>query len=276
MRDLPVRGSGHAVGWGQPGDRHYWSERPAYELHHARCRRPCLRRDGREGALSGNGLGPLPGHPGGQHRLRHRTPTLGGPGYGHGQRNRRRERPEPPLRGALRGKNGGQVAFIPFQPGTGTNDQRKEGFTTGLPDHPELELVAEQSSQSDYVLGLQVTENILAANAGLDAIFAANEPGVLGAVEALRRPGYDGEIVVVGWDGSPAEVDALREGVINALVVQNPFQMGYQGVDAVIRKIRYGEDTGSQDTGVTLVTGENVDDPEAQAVLNPSCDNPPT
>jgi ribose transport system substrate-binding protein len=175
-----------------------------------------------------------------------------------------------------KGKYGGQVAFIPFQPGTGTNDQRKEGFTTGLPDHPELELVAEQSSQSDYVLGLQVTENILTANAGLDAIFAANEPGVLGAVEALRRPGYDGEIVVVGWDGSPAEVDALREGVINALVVQNPFQMGYQGVDAVIRKIRYGEDTGSQDTGVTLVTGENVDDPEVQAVLNPSCDNPPT
>jgi ribose transport system substrate-binding protein len=175
-----------------------------------------------------------------------------------------------------KGKNGGQVAFIPFQPGTGTNDQRIEGFTTGLPDHPELELVAEQSSQSDYVLGLQVTENILTANAGLDAIFAANEPGVLGAVEALRRPGYDGEIVVVGWDGSPAEVDALREGVINALVVQNPFQMGYQGVDAVIRKIRYGEDTGSQDTGVTLVTGENVDDPEVQAVLNPSCDNPPT
>jgi ribose transport system substrate-binding protein len=175
-----------------------------------------------------------------------------------------------------KGKNGGQVAFIPFQPGTGTNDQRKEGFTTDLPDHPELELVAEQSSQSDYVLGLQVTENILTANAGLDAIFAANEPGVLGAVEALRRPGYDGEIVVVGWDGSPAEVDALREGVINALVVQNPFQMGYQGVDAVIRKIRYGEDTGSQDTGVTLVTGENVDDPEVQAVLNPSCDNPPT
>jgi ribose transport system substrate-binding protein len=175
-----------------------------------------------------------------------------------------------------KGKNGGQMAFIPFQPGTGTNDQRKEGFTTGLPDHPELELVAEQSSQSDYVLGLQVTENILTANAGLDAIFAANEPGVLGAVEALRRPGYDGEIVVVGWDGSPAEVDALREGVINALVVQNPFQMGYQGVDAVVRKIRYGEDTESQDTGVTLVTGENVDDPEVQAVLNPSCDNPPT
>ena len=177
---------------------------------------------------------------------------------------------------ADKGKDGVTAAFIPFQPGTGTNDQRTEGFKTGLEDHPELELVAEQSSQSDYVIGLQVTENVLTANAGLDAIFAANEPGVLGAVEALRRPGYDGEMVVVGWDGSPAEVDAVREGVVNALVVQNPFQMGYQGVDTVIRKIREGEEFGSQDTGVTLVTEENVDDPEVQAVLNPSCDNPPT
>ncbi len=71
-------------------------------------------------------------------------------------------------------------------------------------------------------------------------------------------------------------VDAVREGVVNALVVQNPFQMGYQGVDTVIRKIREGEEIGSQDTGITLVTEENVDDPEVQAVLNPSCDNSPT
>ena len=71
-------------------------------------------------------------------------------------------------------------------------------------------------------------------------------------------------------------VDAVREGVVNALVVQNPFQMGYQGVDTVIRKIREGEEIGSQDTGITLVTEENVDDLEVQAVLNPSCDNAPT
>jgi ribose transport system substrate-binding protein len=78
-------------------------------------------------------------------------------------------------------------------------------------------------------------------------VFAANEPGVLGAVEALRRPGYDGEMVVVGWDGSPADVDAVREGVVNALVVQNLFQMGYQGVDTVIRKIR--EERGGREPG---------------------------
>ncbi len=174
-----------------------------------------------------------------------------------------------------KGKEGGDVAFIPFQPGTGTNDQRKEGFNTGLEDYPELELVAEQSSQSDYVQAMRVTENIFTANPDLDAIFAANEPGVLGAAEALRRAGKDGEIVLVGWDGSPAEADAVREGVVQALVVQNPFQMGYEGVDSAIRMIRNDVQIESQSTGTTILT-EEIDDPEVQAVLNPSCDNPPT
>jgi ribose transport system substrate-binding protein len=177
---------------------------------------------------------------------------------------------------AKRGKDGGKIAFIPFQPGTGTNDQRKEGFNKSLQDYPELEVVAEQSSQSDYVVGLQVTENVLTANPDLDGVFAANEPGVLGAAEGLRRPGEAGRIVLVGWDGSPLEVQNLRDGVIDALVVQNPFEMGYKGVETAVQKIRENAEVESQNTSVTLVTRDNVDDPEVQSVLNPSCDNPPT
>src|SRR5215204_6946931 len=93
------------------------------------------------------------------------------------------------------GKQGGEVAFIPFQQGTLTNEQREKGFKEGLKQHPELELVAEQSSQSDYNKALQVTEDILTANPDLDAIFAANEPGVLGAAEAVRQAGKAGDVV---------------------------------------------------------------------------------
>src|SRR5215204_6079995 len=133
------------------------------------------------------------------------------------------------------GKDGGKVAFIPFQPGTGTNDQRKEGFNKGLKDYPELN----------------------------------------GAAEGLRRPGEAGRIVLVGWDGSPLEEQELREGVINALVVQNPFEMGYEGVETAVRKIRENAEVESQNTSVTPITKDNVDEPEVQAVLHPSCDNPP-
>ncbi|MDQ3910499.1 MAG: substrate-binding domain-containing protein [Actinomycetota bacterium] len=107
-------------------------------------------------------------------------------------------------------------------------------------------------------------------------MFAANEPGVLGAAEGLRRPGETGRIVLIGWDGSPLEEQELREGVINALVVQNPFEMGYRGVEAAVQKIRGNAEVEGQNTSVTLVTRDNVDDPEVQSVLHPSCDNPPT
>jgi ribose transport system substrate-binding protein len=173
------------------------------------------------------------------------------------------------------GEGGGKIAFIPFQQGTLTNEQREEGFKEGLKDHPELELVAEQSSQSDYNVALRVTEDILTANPDLDGIFAANEPGVLGAAEAVRQAGKAGEVVIVGWDASSEEVQGVRDGVISALVVQNPFRMGYDGVNAAVKIIREGTEVKSQDTGSTIVTKDNLDDAEVKSLLNPTCENPP-
>lgn len=174
------------------------------------------------------------------------------------------------------GEEGGEVAFIPFQPGTSTNDTRTEGFENVLEENPQVELVATQSSESDYNTALQVTQDILTANPDLDAIYAANEPGVLGAAEAVRGSGRAEDITIVGWDTAPDELDAVRDGVVSALVAQNPFRMGYDGANAAIEEIRTGESVESGDTGATLVTQENIDDEEVQAVLDPSCDNPPT
>ncbi len=75
----------------------------------------------------------------------------------------------------------GKVAFIPFQPGTLANDTRTEGFKDVLGKNPQPDLVATQSSESDYNTALQVTNDILTAHPDLNAIYAANEPGVLGA-----------------------------------------------------------------------------------------------
>jgi ribose transport system substrate-binding protein len=174
------------------------------------------------------------------------------------------------------GGKGGDIAFIPFQRGTSTNEQREEGFKKGLEEHPELKLVAEQSSQSDYNRALQVTEDILTANPNLKGIFAANEPGVLGAAEAVRQARKTGKVTIIGWDASPDEVKGVRDGVIDALIVQNPFRMGFDGVNAIVKQIREGAKPQSADTGVTIVTKENLDTPEVKAVLKPSCANPPS
>ncbi len=175
---------------------------------------------------------------------------------------------------ALNGK--GKIAFIPFQPGTLTNDQRTQGFKQGLTKHPGLQLVSEQSSQSDENTALTVTSNILTAHPDLNGIFAANEPGVLGAAEAVRRAGKAGKIVIIGWDAAPDEIKGVQQGLISALVVQNPFKMGFDGVNAAVKMIRQHAQVQNEDTGVTFVTKDNINDQKVQAVLNPSCSNPPT
>src|SRR6185437_7084707 len=168
-----------------------------------------------------------------------------------------------------------KVAFIPFQPGTVTNDQRTKGFKEELAKHPNLTLVAEQSSNSDPITALSVTENILTANPDLDGIFAANEPGVIGATNALNQAGQAGKIKLIGWDASRDEVKGVTSGAITALVVQNPFRMGFDSVTAMVQTVRTGRLAASEDTGVTFVTQRNINEPQVQAVLQPSCASPP-
>lgn len=170
----------------------------------------------------------------------------------------------------------GDVAFIEFQPGTSTNETRAEGFTRGLDAHPGLKLVARQSSKSDYNTALQVTQDILTANPELDGIYAGNEPSVLGAAEAVRQAGKDGEIKIVGWDTSEGQIEALREGVVTGLIAQNPFKMGYDSVDSTISEIRgEPEPADDTDTGSIVIDKSNVDSPDVQKLLNPSCADPP-
>ena len=174
------------------------------------------------------------------------------------------------------GEKGGKVALVSFNPGSQTNNERTQGFKNGLKKHKNLELVAEQNSESDFNKALRITEDILSANPDLKGIFGSNESSALGAAAAVRRAGKKGKVTIIGWDAAPDEVKAIKEGTIAAVIVQNPFNMGFKGVNGVVDMIRNGAKPKSEDTGSTVVTKENLNSDEVQAVLKPSCDNPPT
>ena len=174
----------------------------------------------------------------------------------------------------LRGR--GKVALVEFQPGTNTNDTRAEGFERRLQRYPGMQLVSRQSSESDYNTALQVTQDILTAHPDLDGIYAGNEPSVLGAAEAVRQSGKAGQVKLIGWDTSEGQINALRDGVITGLVAQNPFRMGHEAVSAAVDGIRGNPDPDPDtDTGSTMVTEQNLNNPEIQRILNPSCGDQP-
>jgi ribose transport system substrate-binding protein len=172
-------------------------------------------------------------------------------------------------------KGHGNVAIIEFQPGTMTDNQRKQGFVQGLTQYPGMHLVADQPDQSDASRALTVTNNILTAHPNLNGIFGSNEPSVIGASQAVRQRHLSGKIVMVGWDAAPDEVAALQSGEISALIVQNPFRMGFDSVIAMTEHIRKGVSVSNEDTGVYVVTKQNMNQPQYKAILAPSCANPP-
>lgn len=91
----------------------------------------------------------------------------------------------------------------------------------------------------------------------------------LGVAQALKGKGVAGKVKVVAFDADPDEIKGIEDGSITALIVQNPYKMGEEGVKNVLALMK-GETVEKRiDTGVTIVTKENINDPEVQKVLYP-------
>ena len=164
----------------------------------------------------------------------------------------------------------GEVGVIPFVAGAATSMAREDGFKQGLKKYPGMELVATQYSQADIATAMQVTENMLTANPNIKGIFAANLPGGVGAGRALKSRGLEDDVVLVSFDGGDTLINQLKEGSVDALVVQRPYQMGYLGVQYAIKAIN-GEDVpGFLDTGSIVALRDNINDPVVHKVLFPN------
>ncbi len=164
----------------------------------------------------------------------------------------------------------GKVACIPFVPGSATSIWRETGFVEEIKKYPGVELAAVQYSQSDVATAMSVTEDILTAFPDLAGIFAANEAGAIGASQALLSRGVAGKVKIVAFDAATNEIEGLEMKLIQALVVQNPYKMGYLGVKTAVDIINGKEVPKRIDTGVSMVTKENLYDEEIQKLLYPT------
>lgn len=156
----------------------------------------------------------------------------------------------------------GKVGCIPFVPGAATSIMREQGFRNGIAKYPNVVLSAVQYCQSDVALAMSVTENILTAHPDLAGIFAANNLAAIGAAQAIVARGMKGKVKLVAFDAAPNELQALREGVVQALIVQRPFTMGYLGVKSAYDVLQGKTLEKRIDTGVFVLTHENMNDPE--------------
>ena len=138
-----------------------------------------------------------------------------------------------------------------------TGQARNDGLHESLDTYPDIQVI-DQSAMWQGPLGLSITENILTSDPDIVAIFAANDPPALGALQALKAAGRD-DVLIVGFDGTKDGLEAVKNGDFVADVLQFPDAMGIIGIDLMVRHIN-GEDVPERvDSGSGLATAENVD-----------------
>lgn len=164
----------------------------------------------------------------------------------------------------------GKVGLLSFKHGAASSDEREHGFLEGIKKYPNITLVPKLYTESQVAKAVEQTNAMLTASPDIAGIFASNEPNGIGAAQALKLHGLAGKVKLVAYDASKEEIQALNDGIIQATVVQDPFQMGYKGVKYAMKAIRKEKiDEKFVNSGMTVVTKENLKTPEVDKLINP-------
>ena len=168
------------------------------------------------------------------------------------------------------GKPEGQVALITSIPGVGSLDQRAKGFKEEIAaKYPGLKLVADKVADGMPTTGLNIMTDLITANPDLRGVFASNLTMAQGAGQAIAENKASDKIMLIGFDSDDKTVKLLADGNIKALVVQDPFRMGYDGVKTALAASKGDNVPATVDTGVNLITKENMNSERSKELLTP-------
>lgn len=157
---------------------------------------------------------------------------------------------------SLNGK--GTVAFVTGVMGHQTHIDRLAGCKEVLAKYPDIKIVAEQPANSQRDLAMNVTENILTSNPDLDFVFATAATMAMGAYEAINNNRADTKLV--GFDADTEVLVLIRDGKVDSLIAQGPYDMGRIGVESMAKVLQGEKLPKLIDVPTALVTKENVAD----------------
>lgn len=168
----------------------------------------------------------------------------------------------------------GKVVVLRYQEGSASTHEREEGFLAGIAERPELVVVsANQYGGATTESAFKAAERVLlaqdAAGGGVTAVFTPNESTTFGMLLALQKANLAGKLRFIGFDASDKLLQAVEAGELDALVLQNPFNMGYLAVRGVVEHLRSMPVAARTDTGAQLVDQKNLHEPSIQELIKP-------
>ena len=164
----------------------------------------------------------------------------------------------------------GEVAMVMHVPGSVSTTDRERGFEDVIKrEFPDIKIVAQQFGMSDRAKSRTVAENFLTAHPNLAGLFGSTEPSSTGAALAVKGRGLSGKVKVVAFDASDNLVDDLKGGTIQAMVVQDPYKMGYETVKTLVDKLDGKTPAKRLDLPAKVIFAEDANKPENQRLLSP-------
>jgi len=165
----------------------------------------------------------------------------------------------------------GKVLLLRYAEGTASTHAREEGFVEKLKSYPGINLISSnQYAGPTRDTAKRASENLLTRYGDqIQGVFTPNESSTAGMLLALEDENRAGKVKFIGFDASDDFVDAMRKGELNGIVVQNPFAMGELGVKIMADHLAGKPVEKRIDTGVMMITPDNLETKDAQALLHP-------
>lgn len=165
----------------------------------------------------------------------------------------------------------GNVVLLRYAEGSASTEAREAGFLEAIAKHPDIHMLVQNryggaTADSAAKAALNMIDTIKQA----DGVFTPNESTTNGMLAALQTAGLTGQKKFVGFDATSQLVKALENNEVQALVAQDPYKMGYEAVKTLVNHIKGQQVPPRVDTGVHLITKDNLNDPQIQELLKRS------
>lgn len=169
----------------------------------------------------------------------------------------------------------GNVILLRYQVGSASTEEREAGFLDALKKFPDIKLISsDQYAGPTRETGYQASQNLLNRHGReVNGVFCPCEPPTIAMTKALRDIGKaGGKVKMIGFDAGSQSVTDMKNGDVQGLIVQNPVFMGYKGVMTMVEHLQGKPVEKRIDTGVVLVTPENMEKPDIKELLYPPLD----
>jgi ribose transport system substrate-binding protein len=166
---------------------------------------------------------------------------------------------------------GGKILVMSTDPGISTLDARIQGFENAAKADPKFSYLGVQYSHNDPATAARLLTAALAKDPDIVGVFATNTQSAAGTGTGVRQAGKQAQVKVVGFDAGPDQVKQIQDGTVQALIAQDPTQIGADGVDQAVAASRNQPVTPTIQTGFHLLTKDNIDTDGKQFVYKSSC-----